>query len=125
MRSITSRSTGRTSRSHTFNGQSYAPDTYARIFRTTADVITHLQQGKITHHITDEDIRDQTGVDPPTVLRLVNEGKAGLASFMAVVDSLGMPVNGIYDPWEVTIDDWRAEAVDCGRDLIPSIGRFS
>ena len=31
-------------------------------------------------------------------------------------DVLAMPVNGIYDPWEVTYDDWRKEAAACGLD---------
>ena len=31
-------------------------------------------------------------------------------------DVLAMPVNGVYDPWEVTIDDWRTEAKTCGLD---------
>ena len=31
-------------------------------------------------------------------------------------DVLAMPVNGIYDPWEVTIGDWRAEAKRCALD---------
>lgn len=31
-------------------------------------------------------------------------------------DVLAMPVNGVYDPWEVTIDDWREEAKAAGLD---------
>lgn len=30
--------------------------------------------------------------------------------------TLAMPVNGIYDPWEVTLSDWRAEARRDGLD---------
>jgi hypothetical protein len=31
-------------------------------------------------------------------------------------DSLAIPVNDKYDAWEITIADWRAEAVRCGLD---------
>lgn len=30
--------------------------------------------------------------------------------------TLAMPVNGVYDPWEVTLADWRAEASSVGLD---------
>lgn len=73
-----------------FNGVSYAPERYDRVFNTSDDVIGHIAQAKITRRMSDEDIIAKTGLSTKSLARLCKQGEGSLRDFLSVTEALGI-----------------------------------
>ena len=73
-----------------FNGISYAPEHYDRIFSNPYDVIKHIAQAKITRCMSDEDIIARTGIPTESLARLTKRGAGNLRDFLSVTEALGV-----------------------------------
>ena len=73
-----------------FNGVSYAPKRYGRVFRTSDDVIRHIAQAKVVRNLDDDGVASRTGLPRETIERLATKGEGSLDDFLTVTDALGV-----------------------------------